>query len=221
MKHHIFLNQLTWSTQQTHDHLLKLNKDEQQQAKIYTHPLRLRAFVASRLMLKQALNLLNNTQQDWLFAKDQGRLIIRYPAVKWYISLTHSDDYLACLLSPQPYCGVDLEQRMYKPRFLAIAKRFFATDEFLHLNTLAEDQAFICFLDWWTRKEACIKAWHVGIAHHLNSIVFNHLQLCPIRYPQQFEHIPLQLHTISSPHLQIACAVNDTNPEWFVHHLTL
>ena len=78
MKHHIFICHVTWSEVQTHHYLLQLNQAEQQQAQQYLHPLRLKAFVASRLLLKKALNYVEKTHQDWLFTKKNGRLIINH-----------------------------------------------------------------------------------------------------------------------------------------------
>lgn len=219
MKHYVFLSHITWSQTETDIRLQEMNQHEQQQALRYTHPLRLSSFVASRLLLKQSLNLLNNSQQDWLFSKDQGRLIINHPNNNWHISLSHTNNYVACLLSPQIHCGIDLEQRVYHPRFMAIAQRFFSVDEYCYLQQLTEEQAFFCFLDWWTRKEACIKAWHVGIAHHLAAIEFITKQLNPIRFPSAYQ--PLQLHTISTKDWQLACAVTDDNAEWSIEYLCL
>lgn len=219
MKHYVFLSYVAWSQTETAIRLQGMTQYEQQQATDYTHPLRLKSFVASRLLLKQALNLVNNSQQDWLFGKDQGRLIINHSNNNWHISLSHTNDYVACLLSPTPYCGVDLEQRLYKPRFMAIAQRFFSANEYGYLQQLTEDKAFFCFLDWWTRKEACIKAWHVGIAHHLAAIEFSPYQLAPISFPTTYPSV--QLQTISTEDWQLACAVTDDNAEWSIKHLCL
>ena len=221
MKHSVFLSHVTWSQTETEIRLQGMNQDEQQQALRYTHPLRLRSFVASRLLLKQALNLLNHSQKEWLFRKTNGRLVIEDSTVNWHISLSHTNDHVACLLSPQVHCGIDLEQRTDKPPFLAIAQRFFSVNESFYLQQLDEDQAFTCFLDWWTRKEACIKAWHVGIAHHLASIEFSPNQLSPIRFPISHQHLPLTLHTIASQDWQLACAVHDTDPEWHIQNIAL
>lgn len=219
MRHHIFLSEVCWSEAETTKHLQQLNQSEQQQAANYNHPSRLRAFVASRLLIKKALNLLNNSQQDWLFSKQQGRLIINHPNNNWHISLSHTNDYVACLLSNQVHCGLDLEQVIYHPRFMAIAQRFFSADEYCYLQQLTEDHAFFCFLDWWTRKEACIKAWHVGIAHHLAAIEFSPEQLAPINFPTTYPS--LQLQTISTKDWQLACAVTDDNAEWSIEYLCL
>lgn len=219
MKHYVFLNHVAWSDAETAIRLQEMNQYEQQQATDYTHPLRLKSFVASRLLLKKALNLVNNSQEDWLFSKDQGRLIINHHNNNWHISLSHTHNYVACLLSPIPYCGIDLEQRIYKPRFMAIAQRFFSVDEYGYLQQLTEEQAFFCFLDWWTRKEACIKAWHVGIAHHLAAIEFSPRQLAPIRFPISYPSVQLQI--ISTEDWQLACAVADDNAEWSIEHLCL
>jgi 4'-phosphopantetheinyl transferase len=219
--HFIFVSQVLWSHTQTQRYLLKLNATEQHQAQGYGHSLRLKHFVASRLLLKHALNWLSDSPKNWLFAKEQGRLIIASPPVDWHISLTHSEDYVACLVSPQAHCGIDLEQRIYKPRFLAIAQRFFSASEYQSLQQLPTEQAFVYFLDWWTRKEACIKAWHVGIAHHLATIEFSPHQLTPIAFPHRYQQLPLQLHTLATPHWQLACAVHDTNPQWQFNEIQL
>jgi phosphopantetheinyl transferase len=60
-----------------------------------------------------------------------------------------------------------------------------------YLNTLTAATALPVFLDFWTRKEACVKAWHQGLAHHLASVIFNMNTNNPINTPSVYQNLPL------------------------------
>jgi len=178
--------------------------------------LRLRSFVASRLLLRQALtDVEGKPSSEWLFDYPHHRLQINRQQTDWQTSLSHSDVWVACVLANTDYCGIDIESNtVFNPRYMAIARRFFHDNEYQQLLMQHESMRFPLFLDFWTRKEACVKAWHRGLAHHLASISFQQSILNPVSFPSEFAELPLTLTTQQHNQWQLACAVNIKNPEW-------
>jgi phosphopantetheinyl transferase len=112
------------------------------------------------------------------------------------------------VLSLEPHCGIDLENRKVNPRFMAIAQRFFAPNEYDYLMQLGTLDAWSVFLDFWTRKEACVKAWHIGLAHHLAEVSFKVHTLNPITAPACYEHVPLNVFCYAHSNWQLAVAIH-------------
>jgi 4'-phosphopantetheinyl transferase len=213
---YIYTARADWSISENLLQLAKLPLCDQSYSQRYTHPLRLRNFVASRLLLRQALtDLEDKSSSDWLFDYSGQRLQLNRQQTDWQTSLSHSEEWVACVLAKTDYCGIDIESNtVINPRYMAIARRFFHIDEYQKLLTLPESARFSLFLDFWTRKEACVKAWHRGLAHHLASISFQQSTLSPVSFPSEFAELPLTLTTQRHNQWQLACAVNIHHPEW-------
>ena len=207
---YIYTARADWSIAETAFQLAQLPLSDQRYSQRYTHPLRLRSFVASRLLLRQALtDLEGKSSSEWLFDYPHQRLQLNRQQTDWQTSLSHS------VLAKTDYCSIDLESNIViNPRYLAIARRFFHDDEYQQLLMLSESARFPLFLDFWTRKEACVKAWHRGLAHHLASISFRQNSLNPVSFPSEFAEHPLTLNTRQHREWQLACAVNIPHPEW-------
>ena len=97
-----------------------------------------------------------------------------------FFSVSHSSDLWGCAFSDLPV-GFDLEntergrrknlREKQEDRFLAIAKRYFSSEEYIY-TTENGSNAFFCV---WVRKEAFVKYLGTGIASGLNtfSVVAN------------------------------------------------
>ncbi len=219
---HIFVAHVGWSGTETAVRLQLLPDVDQDHARRYLHPLRLQNFIASRQLLRQALSTLGHyTPNEWHFNYQQRRLTLDPEQTIWHTSLSHSQHWVACVLATTPHCGIDIEYRVNKPKFMAIAQRFFHPEE--HQLLLAEPDAsrLDLFLDLWTRKEACVKAWHRGLAHHLASVQFDKNSLAPYHYPAELCRIPLAVNHWHSADWQLAAAVHLPSPNWQLHHLAL
>lgn len=161
-----------------------LPRREQQQAK-QRQGEHWRGFVASRYLLCQLLSQhvdRQRTPQDWQFDRQGPRPILR-DVDGWYFSLSHSRQRVACLLTRSPHCGIDLEDTTRTAACLAIARRYFATEEYQWLCHLPVAAQQTLFFSLWTRKEACLKAWQRGIAGHLGQIRFEDGKLAPVQWP--------------------------------------
>lgn len=219
---HIFVSAAPWSSRETAERLQSLPNADQQRASRYRHPMRLQSFVASRLLLRRALSTLGHLAPDaWRFDYQEQRLVLDHQQSAWHTSLSHSQHWVACVLTTTPYCGIDLESRMPKPKFMAIAERFFHAEEYQLLLGAEESTRLDIFLDLWTRKEACVKAWHRGLAHHLASVQFDLKTLAPSHYPAEFGDTPLSVNSWRNDDWQLAVAAHLPSPEWQLQQLIL
>ena len=72
-----------------------------------------------------------------------------------YFSLSHSDEYCACVVSDRP-CGCDIQHLRMSGREDAVAERFFCGDEKRAFAAAADKKRVFGML--WTRKESFLKA---------------------------------------------------------------
>jgi 4'-phosphopantetheinyl transferase len=95
-------------------------------------------------------------------------------------NLSHTDGLIACAVTIGREIGVDVE---HIGRTLShdVAGRFFAPNEVNALRALPADQRHRAFFDYWTLKEAYIKARGYGLALPLADFAF---RLAPPAPPQ-------------------------------------
>ncbi|MFM8765937.1 MAG: 4'-phosphopantetheinyl transferase family protein, partial [Spartobacteria bacterium] len=82
-----------------------------------------------------------------------------------HFSLSHTESEVALVFSRSPV-GFDMEKAGRRTDFLAVAKRFFTSDEVLSIEA-AGASAATCFLELWTAKEAVLKLEGTGISSGL------------------------------------------------------
>jgi len=95
-------------------------------------------------------------------------------------NLSHTEGLIACAVTIGREVGVDVE---HVGRRLThdVAGRFFAPREVDDLKALPDDQQHLAFFDYWTLKEAYIKARGFGLALPLADFAF---KLSPPAPPQ-------------------------------------
>ncbi len=69
--------------------------------------------------------------------------------------------------------GIDVEKVRQRQGVLSIADRYFTTEEAAALHRQAKDAQLRRFLEYWTLKEAYVKARGMGFSHPLNSFGFD------------------------------------------------
>ena len=148
-----------------HDRMARLVFDRDQRAFVIT-----RAHVRTMLSRYAAV-----APADWRFIENvHGRPeILDRPAgtPDLRFNISHTDGLIACAVTIGREVGVDVE---HIGRHLThdIAGRFFAPDEVADLRRLPlEDQERV-FFDYWTLKEAYIKARGFGLALPLGEFAF-------------------------------------------------
>lgn len=76
-------------------------------------------------------------------------------------NLTHSNDLAALVVGQGIDLGVDIEA--VRPVEEAVARQYFASEEYAALQRVQDEDWLICFHRCWTRKEAYVKARGIGL----------------------------------------------------------
>jgi len=109
----------------------------------------------------------------WSFVNGpHGRPEIAAPRSSLRFNLSHTKGLAACAITDGCEVGIDVEHigRSLAPHKLA--KRFFSEREAADLNQLSGGLEHSRFLEYWTLKEAYIKARGLGLAIPLSSFSF-------------------------------------------------
>lgn len=145
-----------------------LSVDERVRADRFRFERHRRQYVFAHAMLRLALSQAapNVAPSDWSFsAGDYGRPFVASPktSTALHFSLSHADGCVACVVSGHETVGVDVETVSRRVAPLSTALRFFAPEEVETLRGLPEPAAIDRFFDYWTLKEAYLKARGFGL----------------------------------------------------------
>jgi 4'-phosphopantetheinyl transferase len=111
--------------------------------------------------------------RDWRFVDgEHGKPSIAEPACRLRFNLSHTDGLVACLVALDAEVGVDVEQTVRRSDTVGIADRFFAVPEVEALRALPAAAQRHRFFEYWTLKEAYIKARGMGLALPLGGFWF-------------------------------------------------
>jgi 4'-phosphopantetheinyl transferase len=124
---------------------------------------------------------------DWCFVTNRyGRPFIAAPATTRtvYFSLSHTEGCVACVVSGCEAVGVDVEQIQERRSLFTIAHSNFSPQEIDALRLLPPGDLVDRFFDYWTLKEAYLKAHGTGLNFPLNqfSILISSGQQIGIRF---------------------------------------
>lgn len=93
-------------------------------------------------------------------------------------NLAHSGDLAVyAFTSPMREVGIDVEFSQTDMDFRRIAKHFFSSNEVLSLNEADDDEIPKLFYRYWTRKEAFIKAYGMGLYYPLTQVDLSPMEL--------------------------------------------
>lgn len=152
--------------------------------------------------------------QAWEFSYNpHGKPFVSVPnEPRLEFNLSHTEGVLVLAVTSGMGIGVDVESRRRRSNARELARRFFATPETATLEPLPSDQVHERFFDFWTLKEAFIKARGTGLAMPLDRFAFRLSSDQPPRIaffgveeerPDEWQFAQLQL----APNYQIALAV--------------
>jgi 4'-phosphopantetheinyl transferase len=153
-----------------------LSKDEQERMARFVFDRDRRAFLITRALVRTMLSRYAGvTPADWRFiANVHGRpeILERPPgAPDLRFNISHTDGLIACAVTIGREVGVDVEH-INRQLTHDVAGRFFAPDEVTDLRKLPPDEQPRVFFDYWTLKEAYIKARGFGLALPLGDFAF-------------------------------------------------
>lgn len=105
-----------------------------------------------------------------------------YPQLAFNIS--HTGNQLVIAVAKHCQLGVDMEHCRPRTNLTGLVAKCFADGEARHWHSLPESQKTAVFYQFWTRKEAFVKATGRGIALGLQQCVLDHAQ------PDRFLSVP-------------------------------
>ena len=110
---------------------------------------------------------------EWRFAQDSaGKPYIADFSTSLSFNLSHTREWIACAVARHPFIGIDIEHSERNSKIVLLAERFFSRQECEALTSLPAAQQKSRFFDYWTLKEAYIKARGEGISLGLNRFGF-------------------------------------------------
>ncbi|MCP4320841.1 MAG: 4'-phosphopantetheinyl transferase superfamily protein [Alteromonadales bacterium] len=118
-----------------------------------------------RLLLSQYENL---TPLQWQFSvTDLGKPEVKNSRQPLRFNLSHNNELIICAITLTKDIGCDIENLSRKINVNAIAKRYFSSCEYKIIK--AEPAKFF---EYWTLKEAFVKATGLGISQGLDTFSF-------------------------------------------------
>ena len=195
-----------------------LSAEERRRAARYTHQEAQRQFVLGRVLLRTALARYTGAHPKSIeFAYNHhGKPALRSPSeMRLEFSLSHTRGLVVCAVALACPVGVDVEDRR-RPHTIApleLARRYFAPAETAVLERLPAERQLAAFLDFWTLKEAFVKACGTGLAMPLVDFAFSLFPGRPpaIAFAGPSQHRP-EAWQFAQPHLapeyHIALAVH-------------
>jgi 4'-phosphopantetheinyl transferase len=169
--------------------LAMLSRDEKRRAERFVFERHRRQFVFAHGLLRVALSRFapGVDPSDWCFAANEyGRPFVSAPetARVVHFSLSHTEGCVACVVSGCESVGVDVEEIRERQSLLATACRHFSAEEIDALRALEPQDMVDRFFDYWTLKEAYLKARGTGATLPLDrfSIIISSDQGIRIRF---------------------------------------
>jgi len=133
-------------------------------------------FLVSHALIRTSLSRYAAVRAgSWRFREvGRGRPEIASPEASAALrfNLSHTDRLAACGVAQTSDVGVDVEAGLRVTRHLAVAEKFFSKREAAELRGLPESLQVDRFLDYWTLKEAYIKARGLGLGLPLDGFTF-------------------------------------------------
>lgn len=177
-------------------------------------------YVMTRVLARHALSTVEPAVDPaaWTFERNEhgkpevvgpvGRATLRF-------NLSNTHGLVACAITRDVDVGIDIESRERDSDALAIADRYFSESEVIALRALPEHEQVRRFFEYWTLKEAYIKARGMGLAIPLGQFSFlldgRSDQGIGIAFDERLQDNPAMwsfaLHSVSAQH-QLALALH-------------
>ena len=193
-----------------------LSPDERARQARFAFPADRHVYLVARALVRTTLSQYAEVEpQAWTFKAGQyGRPEIAGPSdvPPLRFSLSHTAGLVALAVALRVEVGIDVEGIHTRASGLDIARRYFALSEADDLEALPPERQDRAFLEYWTLKEAYIKATGLGLSVPLKSFAFELTDPPAIRFDagpgdsSEWHFLWLDL----SPHHVSALAVRST-----------
>ena len=184
-----------------------LSLNEKRRAERFVFERHRRQYIFAHGLLRVALSSFAPEVEpsDWRFVANRyGRPFVAAPALARtvYFSLSHTEGCVACVVSGCEAVGVDVEEihERHSHSLFATAHSNFSPEEIDALRALQPGNLVDGFFDYWTLKEAYLKARGTGINLPLNqfSITISSDQKIGIRFTSGIADDPQRWHFMKS-----------------------
>ena len=136
-----------WKLTETEDELLSMRKLSEEEYSLFSklkNERRRIEFLATRILLQELLN------QDIIIEYlPNGKAILKSP--NYHLSLSHSKDFVAVIVSPDKEVGIDIEKM--RDNMFSLKEKFLSVEELKTINTSDNLLLHLC----WGAKEAMYK----------------------------------------------------------------
>lgn len=133
-------------------------------------------FLVGRALVRTALShYTGDDPRRWEFRPNAfGKPAVQSPPkVGLEFNLSHTRGLAVCAVTCGAAVGVDVEDCQRVVNHAGLARRYFAPSEAAALQSLAPEQQRGAFFEFWTLKEAFLKARGVGLSMPLDSFAFS------------------------------------------------
>ncbi len=154
-----------------------LSRTEQERQQAFRFPQDQHLFAYAHALLRTSLSRFADIPPaDWKFetgAHGRPELCrLQGEPTQLRFNLSHTRGFAACAITREADIGIDVERLDRNVDLHAIAERHFAPSEVDHLTTLAASARRRRFLEFWTLKEAYVKACGGGLTMSLRDFHF-------------------------------------------------
>jgi len=128
----------------------------------------------SRVLVRTTLSRYEPVNaKAWAFSVgEHGKPAVSSPLSSLRFNLSHAEDYIVLAVSRHRDIGVDIEYMQRKASYLKIAAEYFSKMENANLSALPKAAQRARFYDFWTLKEAYLKACGLGVMAGLDQFGF-------------------------------------------------
>lgn len=125
-------------------------------------------YLITRALIRTTLSrYLIGVPEQWQFSTNPYGKPALYPEQNLFFNLSNTQTLIICALSRQRKIGIDVETLQHKTSTIDIAQRFFSRQEAEDLLNCPKSQQQQRFFQYWTLKEAYIKACGRGLSQAL------------------------------------------------------
>ncbi|MEW5848462.1 MAG: 4'-phosphopantetheinyl transferase superfamily protein [Myxococcota bacterium] len=151
-----------------------LHPTERARHQRYLFPRNRDEFLLTRALVRSTLSrYVEVDPAAWVFrTNEHGRPEIAEPRVPLRFNLSNTQGLIACAVAWERDVGVDVENSAEKTDVTSIAGNYFSPQEVSSLFALPWERQRTRFFEFWTLKEAYIKARGMGLAIPLDQFSF-------------------------------------------------
>ena len=178
-----------------HNYRALLSAQELERCDAIRNPVQSLRAVLARVLVRTTLSRYAPVEpSQWCFGVDShNKPRVSSPDCEFSFNLSHSGQWLVCAVGLGADLGVDIERHKPERDHLRLAQRYFDPAEARALQLMEGEQRIAYFYDFWTLKEAWLKATGLGLSGGLDKVVFQfeaggglNVEIPPGRAPVSF-----------------------------------